>query len=140
MFDPISIALRHEENLFCQENLSYLDFTLFEKQSMLGQGKLTTFRRTGASSRKARGEGTTQSIMDQKGKMAELAWALKKANYAEETIMMVNSALRTLMARGTNLMDPETVKEVIARQEWSENRRRNVANSYNLYANKYGIK
>jgi hypothetical protein len=54
--------------------------------------------------------------------------------------MMVNSALRTLMARGANLMDPETVKEVIARQEWSENRRRNVANAYNLYANKYNIK
>ena len=85
-------------------------------------------------------EGTTQSIMEQKGKMAELAWALKKANYAEETIMMVNSALRTLMARGANLMDPETVKEVIARQAWSENRRRNVANAYNLYAKKYGIK
>jgi len=72
--------------------------------------------------------------------MAELAWALKKANYAEETIMMVNSALRTLISRGANLADPETVKEVIARQNWSENRRRNVANAYNLYANKYGIK
>ncbi|MCJ7470201.1 site-specific integrase, partial [Candidatus Bathyarchaeota archaeon] len=55
------------------------------------------------------------------------------------TIRMVNSALRTLMARGADLSDPETVKDAIARQSWSENRRRNVANSYNLYAKKYGI-
>jgi integrase len=78
--------------------------------------------------------------MEQKGRMAELAWTLKKANYADETMMMVNSALRTLIARGANLTDPETVKEVIARQNRSENRRRNVANAYDLYANKYGIK
>jgi integrase len=44
------------------------------------------------------------------------------------------------MARGADLSDPETVKDAIARQSWSENRRRNVANAYNLYANKYGIK
>jgi len=52
---------------------------------------------------------------------------------------MVNSALRTLIARGADLSDPESVKDVIARQNWSENRRRNVANAYNLYAKKYGI-
>jgi len=72
--------------------------------------------------------------------MAELAWSLKKANYADETIRMVNSALRTLVTRGADISNPETVKETIARQNWSENRRRNVANAYNLYANKYGIK
>ena len=84
-------------------------------------------------------EGTAPNIMEQKGRMAELAWSLKKANHADETIRMVNSALRTLTARGANLSDPETVKDVIARQNWSENRRRNVANAYNLYAKKYSI-
>ncbi|MEM3697420.1 MAG: hypothetical protein QXQ94_07985, partial [Candidatus Bathyarchaeia archaeon] len=88
----------------------------------------------------AQREGTTPNIMEQKSRMAELAWSLKKANYADETIRMVNSALRTLIARGADLSDPETVKDVIARQNWSENRRRNVANAYQLYANKYGIK
>ncbi len=88
----------------------------------------------------AQREGTAPKIMEQKGRMAELAWSLKKANYADETIRMVNSALRTLIARGANLSDPESVKDVIARQNWSENRRRNVANAYQLYANKYGIK
>jgi len=84
-------------------------------------------------------EGTKQNALEQKSRMAELAWALKKANYADETIRMVNSALRTLVARGADISNPETVKETIARQNWSENRRRNVANAYNLYANKYGI-
>jgi len=88
----------------------------------------------------AQREGTAPTIMEQKGRMAELAWSLKKANYADETIRMVNSALRTLMARNADLSNPESVKEVIARQPWSESRRRNVANAYQLYANKYGIK
>jgi len=96
---------------------------------------LTEVARQGTAQR----EGTTQDIMQQKGRMTELAWSLKKANYADETIRMVNSALRTLMTRNASLSDPESVKEVIARQAWSENRRRNVANAYQLYANKYGI-
>jgi integrase len=85
-------------------------------------------------------EGTRLNEQEQRGRMAELAWALKKANYADETIRMVNSALRTLITRGADLSNPESVKDVIARQNWSENRRRNVANAYNLYANKYSIK
>ena len=88
---------------------------------------------------KAQREGTKLSEAEHKGRVTELAWTLKKANYAEETIRMVVSALRTLLSRGANLSDPESVKLVIATQNWSENRKRNVANAYNLYAKKYGI-
>ncbi|MCL6579411.1 MAG: site-specific integrase, partial [Candidatus Bathyarchaeota archaeon] len=88
---------------------------------------------------KAQREGTKLSEAEHKGRVTELAWTLKKANYAEETIRMVVSALRTLLSRGANLFDPESVKLVIATQNWSENRKRNVANAYNLYAKKYGI-
>jgi len=84
-------------------------------------------------------EGTKLSEAEYKGRITEIAWMLKKANYAEETIRMVVSALRTLMSRGANLSDPESVKLIIATQNWSENRKRNVANAYNLYAKKYGI-
>jgi len=84
-------------------------------------------------------EGTRLIEAEYKGRITELAWTLKKANYAEETIRMVVSALRTLMSRGADLSDPESVKLIIATQKWSENRKRNVANAYNLYAKKYGI-
>lgn len=84
-------------------------------------------------------EGTRLSEAEYRGRITELAWTLKKANYAEETIRMVVSALRTLMSRGADLSDPESVKLIIATQNWSENRKRNVANAYNLYAKKYGI-
>jgi hypothetical protein len=36
-------------------------------------------------------------------------------------------------------MDPESVKEVIARQKWSENRRRNVINAYDRFAKYVGL-
>jgi len=41
--------------------------------------------------------------------------------------------LKTLFTRGANLYDPETVKDVIAKQSWSDNRRRNVINAYSLF-------
>ena len=41
----------------------------------------------------AQREGTMLTDINQRGRMAELAWTLKKANYADETIRTVNSAL-----------------------------------------------
>jgi len=92
-----------------------------------------------AREKTAQREGTKLSEAEYKGRITEIAWMLKKANYAEDTIRMVVSALRTLRSRGANLSDPESVKLVIATQNWSENRKRNVSNAYNLYAKKYGI-
>jgi integrase len=88
---------------------------------------------------KAQREGTKLNDFEQRSRMAELAWTLRKANYADSTIRTVNSALRTLVSRNANLGDPESVKDVICKQKWSENRKRNVANAYDLYAKKYGI-
>ena len=41
--------------------------------------------------------------------------------------------LNVLINRGANLAEPELVKEVIARQSWSQNRRRNVITSYTKF-------
>jgi len=83
--------------------------------------------------------GATEACFDVKGKILEFAWLLKKQGYSEETIRLHVSALRTLHKRGADLYNPESVKEVITRQKWSETRRRNVINAYSRFLKHEGI-
>jgi integrase len=59
--------------------------------------------------------------------------------YARESIRGYLSCVRPLWKRGANLYDPETVKDVIARQKWSANRKRNVINAYSLFLKMEGL-
>ncbi|MEM3697407.1 MAG: hypothetical protein QXQ94_07915, partial [Candidatus Bathyarchaeia archaeon] len=83
--------------------------------------------------------GATETGFDVKGKILEFAWFLKKQGYSEETIRLHVSALRTLHERGADLYNPESVKEVVAQQKWSEARRRNVINAYSRFLKHEGI-
>ena len=74
-----------------------------------------------------------------KGKIVEFAWWMKKQGYSEETIRLHISALRTLHTRGADLYDSESAKEVIAKQIWSNARRRNVINAYTLFLKQNGL-
>jgi integrase len=44
-----------------------------------------------------------------------------------------------LADRGADLSDPESVKEVIAKQKWSQNRRRNVINAYTQFLKHFSL-
>jgi len=83
--------------------------------------------------KKAQREGTSQTA-DIKGKLVEYAWWMEKQNYAKDTIRGYGSCLRALLKRNANLLNPESVKEALAKEEkWSQNRRRNVINAYTLF-------
>jgi len=75
-----------------------------------------------------------------KGKLVEYAWWMKKQGYADETIRCNVSALRVLSGRGADINSPESVKDVIARQKWSGNRRKNVINAYTLFLKMHGAR
>jgi len=79
--------------------------------------------------------GTTpQQTPDIKGKIIEYAWYMEKQGYAKESIRGNLGALRALQNRNANLLNPESVKEALAKeQKWSQNRRRNVINAYTLF-------
>ena len=64
---------------------------------------------------------------------------MKKQGYAEATIKLNYTVLKVLMDRGANLVDSEIVKEVIARQSWSQNRRRIVITSYSKFLEFQGL-
>jgi transposase-like protein len=69
----------------------------------------------------------------QRGQIVHFCFHLEKQGYAEVTIKLNYTVLKVLMDRGANLADSESVKEVIARQSWSQNRRRIVITSYNQF-------
>ena len=71
--------------------------------------------------------------IDTTGKIIEFAWKMQKEGYGKETIRGNCGCLRALTVRGADLADPESVKEVLAKEhQWSQNRRRNVINAYTL--------
>jgi len=92
-----------------------------------------------AEKRAAGATETSQSqTADIKGKLVEFAWWMKKQGYAESTIMRRVKALEVLCKRGANLYDPESVKEVISRQNWSENGKDVVVRAYSCFLKMVG--
>jgi len=83
--------------------------------------------------------GATIINADIKGKIIEFAWKLKKEGYSESTIETYVSAMETLARKGVNILDPEEVKEAIAKQSWNERSKFNYSNFYDAFAKIIGI-
>ena len=67
---------------------------------------------------------------DIKGLLLEYHVRMKLQGYKDSTIRLSQSILKTLMKRNADLFNPESVKEVMAKQTWSGNRKRNVIVAY----------
>jgi len=65
-----------------------------------------------------------------KGKIVEYSFWMLKQGYAESTIKGRTKLLKRLLRLGANLHDPESVKEVIAKQKWSTSRKANAVDAY----------
>ena len=84
--------------------------------------------------------GATEQTADVKGKIVEFLWWMKKQGYSESTITGKNQILTRLIKLGANLLQPETVKETIAKQTWSPGRKANAVYAYALFAKWTGIR
>jgi len=85
-------------------------------------------------------EGTTQTL-DIKGKIIEHVWWLQKQGYKESTIIGRSRLLKTLVQRGADLLDPESVKGAIAKQQtWSEGRKELAVEAYTTFLKMTGGK
>jgi integrase len=84
-----------------------------------------------------------KSLLDQqtlKGKLLEFEFWMQKQGYAEQTVKHRVVRLTMLARRGANLLDPETVKNVIALQKtWSEGTKANVVDAYTCFLEKEGL-
>jgi len=74
-----------------------------------------------------------------KGKMVEFAFYLQKNGKAKSTIQSQCGNLRTLYNFGANLYDPESVKETVAYQDWSNGMKKNVIATYTNFAKFMGL-
>jgi len=91
--------------------------------------------------RQKRAVGATKTnLEDQRGKIVEYEFYQMKNGYAESTIKQRNYILRNLLRRGANLLDPESVKETIAKvKTWGESRKSTVADAYTNFLTMLGL-
>jgi integrase len=75
---------------------------------------------------------------DSSGKIIEFVWWMKKQGYKEGTVVCRSKLLKVMVKRGASLYDPETIKEVIAKQTWSEGRKENAVNAYSTFLRMIG--
>jgi len=91
-----------------------------------------------ARQEEAQREGTGQTA-DIKGKILEFLWWMRKQGYSESTITGRSQILTRLMKLKADLYKPETIREVIAKQNWSPGRKANAVYAYALFAKWLGI-
>jgi len=85
-------------------------------------------------------EGPAGATDNVNGILFQFLWWQKKEGYAETTITGRAKLLRILQKRGANLYDPESVKTVIADQEWCSKRKINAADAYTAFLRMTGGK
>lgn len=88
---------------------------------------------------KAGAGATTPLAAETQGKIIEHLWWLKKNGYKELTIELRGRLLETLVKRGANLLDPETVKGTIAKMNCKEGTKAQYVIAYGIFAWNRGI-
>jgi integrase len=88
---------------------------------------------------KAQREGTKPDPATVKGKIVKFIWELEKQGLKDISIETYEGYLQQLIKNGANLLDPESVKEVIAKQKkWSENTKALAIASYSKFLEVHG--
>jgi integrase len=76
---------------------------------------------------------------DVKGKIIEYAWWMQKQGYSPVTVESRTKKLTRLSRLGADLLNPESVKETIAKQPWKISTKANVAAIYGCFAKLHGL-
>jgi hypothetical protein len=83
--------------------------------------------------------GHAGATKDNKGKIIEYLWFLKKEGYAESTFIRNVRLLKTLTKRGGNLLDSESIKLVIAEQQnWKATTKEHAVTAYTCFLRMHG--
>ncbi|MEM2102894.1 MAG: site-specific integrase [Candidatus Bathyarchaeia archaeon] len=86
-------------------------------------------------------EGTTTAPNPEtlKGKIVEFAFWMQKEGYKDSTIRPRINYLKTLIKRGANILDPESVKKIISEQKtWGDGIKANYVDAYSCFLQKEG--
>jgi integrase len=69
-----------------------------------------------------------------KGKIIQFGILLQNKGKTRETIRTYTGALYTLLNKGANILDPQSVEEIVAKQNWSVRAKRNYVTWYARFA------
>ena len=82
--------------------------------------------------------GATEQTADVKGKILEFLWKLKKQGYSEATIKTYGEALNTIIHRGANVFNTESVKETLAKEKFSDSSKHIIIAAYSKFLETQG--
>jgi integrase len=83
--------------------------------------------------------GATKDPATVKGKLVEFSFWLSKQGYDEEVVKWRAGVMKRLVNLGANLWDPETVKEVLAKQKWNDGYKMLIVYSYENFLKMEGL-
>jgi integrase len=83
--------------------------------------------------------GETKTEAEIKGKLIEYLWYLKKQGHKKSTIQSKVQRVERLFKLGANLYDPESVKEIIANDEWRDSYKSALTSAYQSFTEMEGI-
>lgn len=78
-------------------------------------------------------EATELTNLDPQKLIFQYAWYLKKMGRAESTITSRVKLLKILVKRNAELLNPDSIKDAIARQEWCNKRKMNAVDAYSSF-------
>jgi hypothetical protein len=74
------------------------------------------------------------SLQENKGQIVEFAWWMQKEGYAETTLSRRTKLLKTLVNKGADILNPESVKETIAKQQhWKNTTKELTVETYDCF-------
>jgi integrase len=91
---------------------------------------------SGGDGKKAEIANAGMSQLDQatvKGKIVEFHWWMMKQAYNEKTAASWAYLIKRLAVLGADLRDPDSVKDVLARNKWSDGYKANFVEAYNSF-------
>ena len=108
---------------------------------LLTEGSKNLVRVESRIEKQAAGATKKPTKVGVKGKIIEYVWWMKKQGYAPSTIEGRAWFLKRLEMLGADIFDPDSIKEVIARQEtWNENSKLLAVVAYASFAQMAGIR
>jgi len=89
---------------------------------------------------RAAGATAKPSEAEIKGKIVSFLWELQKQGLKPRSIETYHQYLSQLLKRGADLLNPESVREIIAKQPWSENTKALAVAAYSKFLEVIGGK
>lgn len=91
---------------------------------------------TATETRTVAGEERRQDV---KGKLVEFGFHMQKENFAKTTIETFSFLLKRLQDSGADLLDPESVKDVLSKLKMSNNSKATIKGAYSCFLKYFGI-